>query len=75
MSWVTLTRGKLRERLQFTEGKKTTTCCTDNFVPLVAVAKQKTTPQRARQRKGEPLVPGREVSETLVKLLEPSQNG
>ena len=57
-----------------TNGKKTTTCCTDNFVPVVAVAEHTTAPPldtsapRHDTARGNP-VPRTEVEETSERMI------
>ena len=54
-----------------TNGERTIKCCTDNFVPLVAVTQQIATPSvRHDPAIGNP-VPGNEVKGIMLKLLVP----
>ena len=63
MNWCLPTLGNQEDASNY--GRKTITCCTDNFVPHVAVTQQKVTPSVRHDRARRTLVPATEVEGTM----------
>ena len=70
MNWCVLSLGKQEETRHQQKGKSTITCCTDKFVPLVAVSQQKVAPSNRHEPARENPVPDSDVAETMRKLLK-----